>query len=319
MDLYLFCLLVVMSTLASMLVAQSPSLEPTTLSPTLIPTSQSPSLAPTYYPSLSPHSVGIITTIVGTGTASYSGDGGDATSATLNTPHGVTVDSSGNVYIGDTGNAVVRKLTIATGTITTIAGTGTSGSSGDGGAATSANLNSPCGVAVDTLGNIYIGDQGNCKVRMVTISTNIITTIAGVGVFAPFGGDGGQASSAGLNYPYSVAVYQSSFLYISDTGNCRVRMVDLTTGIITTVAGTGIATSTGDGGDATSATVKYPNQVAVHQSTRDVYICDYGNSKIRKITYSTGLMSTVFSGLKYPYGCTIDINGKIKQYHNYIY
>lgn len=194
-----------MSSLALTLVAQSPS-----LAPTLTPTSQSPSLSPTTYPSLSPHSVGIITTIVGTGTAGYSGDGGDATSATLRTPRGVALDSSGNVYIGDTGNAVVRKLTIATGKIATIAGTGISGSSGDGGDATSAKLNAPSGVAVDTLGNVYIGDQGNCKVRRVAVSTNIITTIAGVGGQS-YSGDGGQASSAGLNYPYSVAVFQSSF------------------------------------------------------------------------------------------------------------
>jgi sugar lactone lactonase YvrE len=186
-----------------------------------------------------------ITTIAGTGTAGYSGDGGQATSTQLNFPLGVTVDAQGNVYVADTSNNRVRK--ISGGIITTVAGTGTPGFAGDGGQATSAQLNIPGGVAVDSQGNLYIADEGNQRVRKV--SGGIITTVAGIGT-AGYSGDGGQATSAQLNFPHGVEVDAQGNVFITDTDNSRVR--EVTGGIITTIAGNGTAGFSGDGGQATS-------------------------------------------------------------------
>ena len=230
---------------------------------------------------------GIITTIAGTGTQGSSGDGGAATSAQLYYPVGVSVDISGNVYIADSDNHKIRKVT-STGIITTIAGTGDSGSSGDGGAATSAQLNNPYGVSVGISGNVYIADLRNHKIRMVT-STAIITTIAGTGT-AGSSGDGGAATSAQLNYPTGVSVDLSGNVYIADTANSKIRKVT-STGIITTIAGTGDSGSSGDGGAATSAQLNNPTEVSVGISG-DVYITDYTNNKIRKVT-GTGIITTI--------------------------
>ena len=167
-------------------------------------------------------STGIITTIAGTGTYGSSGDGGAATSAQLNSPYGVSVDISGNVYIADTYNSKIRKVT-STGIIITIAGTGTDGRSGDGGAATSAQLNGPSGVSVDISGNVYIADGSNSKIRMVT-STGIITTFAGMGTQGD-SGDGGAATAAQLNYPSGVSVDISGNVYIADISNSKIRLV----------------------------------------------------------------------------------------------
>ncbi len=155
-------------------------------------------------------STGIITTIAGTGTGTYNYvNNGDAASATLNTPNGVTLDSSGNVYIADTYNHRIRKITVSTGIITNVAGSNNNGwFSGDGGSATSARFSNPRAIALDTSDNFYIADDGNCRIRKVTASTGIITTIAGTGV-STYGGDGGQATSAGLTYPYGVNVDSS--------------------------------------------------------------------------------------------------------------
>jgi hypothetical protein len=196
-----------------------------TATPSVKPTSAAPTNQPTYYPSLSPHSISVISTIAGTGTASYSGDGSQATSATINTPTGIVIDSSGNVYFNDWNNHRVRKVTVSTGIITTYAGTGTSSYSGDGGAATSAGLSLPNGLSMDSigtntqyfeeicinfssltlLGNLYIGDAGNHRIRKVLASTSLISTIAGTGT-ASFSGDNGQATSATINNPVGVAV-----------------------------------------------------------------------------------------------------------------
>ena len=165
-------------------------------------------------------STGIITTIAGTGTVGSSGDGGRATSAQLSNPTGVSVDISGNMYIADCDNNKIRMVT-GTGIINTIAGTGTSGSSGDGGAATSAQLNHPNGVSVDVSGNVYIVDDGNNKIRMVT-STGIIITIAGTGAWGS-SGDGGAATSAQLSNPQGIALDQSGGFYIADSQNNKIR------------------------------------------------------------------------------------------------
>ena len=149
------------------------------------------------------------------------------------------------------GGKTQRLLSATHGTITTVAGIGgSSGYSGDGGVATSALLNYPFGVAVDTSGNIYIADSQNNVIRMVNVDTNIITTVAGIGGSIGYSGDGGVATSAMLNYPYGAAIDAAGNIYIADYNNCAIRMVTKSTGIITTVAGTGTQGYTGDGGSA---------------------------------------------------------------------
>ncbi len=207
-------------------------------------------------------STGIITTVAGNGMAGYSGDGGAATSAELNAPKSVVVDIAGNLYIADTGNNVIRKVDASTGIMTTVAGNGKAGYSGDGGAATSAQLNTPYGVAVDIAGNLYVADVENHVIRKVTVSTGIITTVAGNGK-AGYSGDGGAAISAEMSSPEGVAVDSLGNLYIAVFGNCVIRKVAASTGIITTVAGNGTAGYSGDGGAATSAEMNYPGGIAV--------------------------------------------------------
>ena len=170
-------------------------------------------------------STGIITTVAGDGSISYSGDGGLATSAGLYYPYGVAVDASGNIYIADTVNGRVRLVTKSTGIITTVAGDGTTDYKGDGGLATSAGLYTPYGVAVDASGNIYIADINSNRIRLVTKSTGIITTVAGDGTLG-YKGDGGLATSASLYYPFGVAVDASGNIYIVDTNNNRIRLVN---------------------------------------------------------------------------------------------
>ena len=222
----------------------------------------------------------LITTVAGTGTCGFGGDGGAATSALLNAPQGVAVDSSGNLYIADTNNCRVRKVTGTT--ITTIAGTGVCSFGGDGGAATSAQISPITGLAFDSAGNLYIGDTGNCRVRKITGTT--ISTVAGNGTCA-LAGDGGAATSASLYYPHGVALDASNNLYIADTVNCRIRKVTGTT--ISSIAGSGATCGfSGDGGAATSAQLNNPQGVAVDTSG-NVYIADTVNCRIRKITGTT--------------------------------
>ncbi|WP_344827463.1 T9SS type A sorting domain-containing protein [Rurimicrobium arvi] len=266
-----------------------------------------------------------INTVAGVGTSSFSGDGAAATLAELAQPVSVAKDASGNIYISDQGNHRIRKVTVSTGVITTIAGSSTSGYSGDGGAATSAKLYYPAGIAVDGSGNVYIADQANQRVRKVTASTGVITTIAGTGT-AGFSGDGSAASSAQLNNPVAVAVDGSGNVYISDQYNQRIRKITASTGNISTVAGTGTYGYSGDGGAATSATLKNPAGLRVDASG-NIFVADLFNHVIRKITASTGYISTVagsgtsgFSGdggsatsanLNYPVDVDVDDSGNI--------
>ena len=230
---------------------------------------------------------GIISTVAGSGRPGYSGDGGPAASAQLSTPFGVAVDGSGNLYIADTGNDRIRKVDASTGNISTVAGVGTNGFSGDGGAATSAQFSAPVGVAVDGSGNLYIADSGgNSRIRKVTVSTGNISTVAGGGASL---GDGGAATSARLISPRDVAVDGSGNIYIPTGG--RIRKVTASTGNISTVAGTGTGGFSGDGGAATSARLR-PNNVAVDGSG-NIYISSSSNHRIRKVTASTGNISTV--------------------------
>ena len=232
---------------------------------------------------------GSISTFAGNGTFSYSGDGGAATQAQLNTPQGVAVDTSFNVYIADTLNNVVRKVS-PNGTISNFAGNGGAGSSGDGSAATSAQLHGPEGLAVDAAGNLFIADTLNAKVRRVSAASGVITTVAGSGTPGS-GGDGSAATSAQLNLPIGVAVDSSGNVYIADFGNSRVRKVSASGATIGTVAGNGSTGYSGDGGPAVKAQLNGPQGVAV-DAAGNLYIADTENNAIREVT-SAGLIATV--------------------------
>jgi sugar lactone lactonase YvrE len=230
---------------------------------------------------------GVITTFAGTGVAGFSGDTGQATAARISFPRAVTSDAAGNVYIADLGNHRVRKVDTA-GVITTVAGTGVAGFSGDTGQATAARLNAPRDLAVDAAGNLYIVDALNHRVRKVD-PTGVITTFAGTGV-AGFSGDTGQATLAQLNNPSGIDVDAAGNVYIGDTGNHRVRKVD-PTGVITTFAGTGVAGFSGDTGQATLAQVNNPRDVAL-DGAGNVYFVDAFNNRVRRVAPS-GIITTV--------------------------
>lgn len=233
----------------------------------------------------------IINTIAGTGIASYGGDFGLATSARISNPTSVVFDATGNVYIADYNNNRVRKID-ALGVITTIAGTGLAGFSGDGGPATSAQLNLPAGLAINAAGNLYIADHANQRIRKINTS-GIITTIAGMGM-AGFSGDGGLAINAKINYPNGVAVDVSGNIYISDRNNNKVRIIN-SLGIISTFAGNGLGGFSGDGGAAISAQLSSPNNAVSFDAVGNVYIADLNNHRVRKVDTS-GIIST-FAGI----------------------
>ena len=263
-------------------------------------------------------SSGVITTVAGTGTSGFSGDGAAATAAQLNRPWGVALDGSGNLYIADSSNHRIRKVDASTGNITTVAGTGTQGSSGDGAAATAARLDEPRGVAVDGSGNLHIADTSNRRIRKVTASTGFISTVAGT--TQGFGGDGGSATAAQLLQPQGVALDGSGNLYIADSFSNRIRKVD-SSGNISTVAGG----ASGDGGAAVAAQLNFPDGVAPDGSG-NLYIADTFNNRIRKVD-SSGNISTVagtgtsgFSGdggaagaaqLNQPQGVALDGSGNL--------
>jgi len=229
---------------------------------------------------------GIISTFAGTGTPGYSGDNGPATSAKLNGPSGLATDSAGDLFIADDQNYRIRKVTPG-GTITTVVGTGIRGFSGDNGPATSAQINYIEGMAVDSAGNLYFGDPGNNRVRMVT-SAGTISTIAGTGV-GGFYGDNGPALSAHLNGPTGVAVDSSGDIFVTDDDNLRVRKFSVG-GTITTIAGNGTEGYSGDGGPATEAQINYDNSIAV-DSTGKVYVSDGANAAVRSLVPPTAVPS----------------------------
>jgi uncharacterized protein (TIGR03437 family) len=234
---------------------------------------------------------GVITTVAGNGTPGYSGDNGPAASAQLTSPYGAAVDSAGNLYIADDGNHLVRK--VSNGVVTTVAGGGAS--LGDNGPATSARLTWPCGVAVDSAGNLYIADQGDNRIRRV--SNGVITTVAGDGTWG-YSGDNGPATSAQLSGPWGVAVDAAGNLYIADTRNNRIRKVS--NGVIATVAGNGTPGFSGDNGPASNAQLNGPWGVAV-DAAGNLYIADSSNYRIRMV--SNGVIATVAgSGLTAPSG-----------------
>jgi uncharacterized protein (TIGR03437 family) len=266
---------------------------------------------------------GVISTVAGNGSNTFSGDGAQATTAGFSDVLSVVVDSSGNLYVADPSNRRIRKIS-SSGIVTTIAGIGTEGYTGDGGQATSAEIGRPTALALDPAGNLYFTDSSPFAMRVRRIATNgIITTVAGNGVTS-FGGDGLQATSAALNFPLGIAFDSAGNYYIADAGNNRVRKVS-TAGVITTAAGTGSAAFSGDGGQATAAALNLPSDVVVDLSG-NLYIADAGNNRIRKVD-TTGIITTIagtgtggFSGdngnpstagLNHPWGLTIDANGAL--------
>ena len=233
---------------------------------------------------------GAVSTVAGNGVQGSAGDAGAATSAQLDTPTGVAVDANGNIYVADSHNNRIRK--VSEGTITTIAGNGTPGFSGDDGPAASAMLDRPVGVCVDAQGNIYIADTNNNRIR--EIAAGVISTVAGNGQ-QMFAGDGGKATAAALDSPIGVAVDGNLNIYIGDTHNQRVRMVNVSSGIISTIAGTGIKGFTSDG-PALSAAMANPSGVWV-DSTGTVYVADADNHRIRTIS-GTSVATIAGSGVQ---------------------
>jgi sugar lactone lactonase YvrE len=319
---------------------------------------------------------GMIRTVVGSGEAGWSGDGGAAVAACLNEPKAVALDHDGNLLIADSENHVIRKVDRRSGLITTVAGCTSShdspltvmnraavpatddplseGSSsaeaafvqqsdlsgtvryvvngvgstkrfaGDGGLALDALLNFPTAIAADAEGDLYIADTMNHRIRRVDARTGRITTIAGVGL-PRFGGDGGPSVAAGLNEPAALVV-QGARLYVADQSNNRIRMVDLRTGVITTVAGTGTATFNGDGRPATEAALAGPSGLTIGTDGR-LYIADTFNGRIRSVDPATGIIETVvgdggeyrYQGemeassptLSRPSGIAVDLEGNV--------
>jgi hypothetical protein len=260
---------------------------------------------------------GVITTIAGNGFLGYSGDGGPAPSAELNQPFGVAVDASGNVYIADSENYVVRK--VSNGVITTFAGNGAYPAvfSGDNGPATNAVLGLPFSVAVDRSDNVYIVAGGVIR----KVSNGVITTFAGVYGTTGYAGDNGPATSATFDYPTSVAVDASGNVYLADMDNNAIRKVS--NGAITTFAGNGTSGYSGDHGPPAAAELNHPNGVAV-DTLGNVYIADSGNGRIRKV--SNGAIATIAGGasvsfgdngpaasaaLYQPGGVAVDASGKV--------
>ncbi len=224
------------------------------------------------------HWTGNISAVAGTGVGGFSGDGGSAATAQLNGPAGLFVDGSGQVYIADRDNHRIRKIDTAGG-ISTVAGTGVGGFSGDGEAATSAQLDAPTGVFVDLAGHLYIADRGNHRVRKVDATSGLISTVAGNGI-GGFSGDGQLAIAAQLDSPNALCADSTGVLYIADSGNHRIRKVE-TSGVISTVAGTGIKGFSGDGGPAESAQLNKPSGVFI--SGDALLVADTDNHRIRRI------------------------------------
>ena len=272
----------------------------------------------------------LITTVAGNGTYGFSGDGGPATAATLGTPTGVAVDSVGNLFIADN-NARIRRVDAGTQVVTTVpvpalvrphgiaidsagklyvtdlaghrvyrvdvatqvatvvAGNGTDGFSGDGGPATAAQMNAPLGVAVDSAGNLFISDLSD-RIRRVDSATQVITTVAGNGTYG-FSGDGGPATAAQMNAPLGMAVDSVGDLFIADNGNFRTRRVDATTQLITTVAGNGTYSFSGDGGPATSA--QFSAAGVVVDGAGNLFVSDIDNCRIRRVDATTQVINTI--------------------------
>ena len=267
------------------------------------------------------NSAGVITTLAGNGDDSFSGDGGLAINAAFSDLSSVAVDTSGNLYVADSSNRRVRKVTPA-GIVTTIAGIGVEGFSGDGGPATAAMLGRPIALVLDPAGNLYIADSTEQRIRKIDVN-GIITTFAGNGVNG-YAGDGGPAINASFAFPIGMTRDLAGNIYVADGNNERIRKIT-PGGIISTFAGNGEEGFAGDGGPAINATLNIPSDVAV-DAAGNVYIADAGNNRVRKVDTS-GNISTVagigmngFAGdggpstqamLNYPWGLVTDSLGNV--------
>ncbi len=268
---------------------------------------------------------GTITTVAGNAAWIYAGDGAGATSSSIFLPFGIAADVAGNLFLADSSNNRIRRVDAATGVISTVAGNGLIGYTGDGGPAVYAALSSPSSITLDSAGNLYFSDSGNNVVRRIDAFTGIISTIAGSSSLHGYSGDGLLAIHAALNGPNGLALDAAGNLYIADTANNVVRLVNATSGIISTVAGNGAAGFSGDSGPAFTASLNNPWSVAL-ASTGELYIADQNNQRIRKVspggTISTvaGIGSTGFSGdlgpatqaqLDVPSGVVVDVAGNL--------
>ena len=261
-----------------------------------------------------------IYSVAGIGTAGYSGDNNSSTLAQISYPSAIAVDNLGAVYVADNGNNRIRKIN-TNGIITTVAGNGIAGFSGDGGLAISANINYVLGITVDQNSNIYISDNGNNRIRKIN-SAGIITTLAGTGV-PSFSGDGGQSTLAEINSPNGITVDFSGNVFFADTYNYRIRKIN-TSGIISTIAGNGLNSYSGDGGNAISASFPLPVGVAA-DANNNIYICGGYIKNVRKIN-SAGIINpfaglgtaglgdngpAISSMLDIPYGLSVDVLNNI--------
>jgi uncharacterized protein (TIGR03437 family) len=241
---------------------------------------------------------GLITTVAGDGNAGFSGDGGLATRASLGYPVGMAFDTAGNMFVADGENHRIRKVT-PNGIITTFAGTGVAGFSGDGGPASKASFNHPSDLDFDNTGNMYVADDRNHRIRKIT-PDGTVSTVAGNG-FGRFSGDGGPATAASIYYPNDLYVAKDGSIYIADTGNDRIRRVD-TRGIITTVAGNGAYGNTGDGGLAPQASLTDVRGVTM-DAAGNLFIGDTSNNRVREVlasgagvSFSAAPAALTFSG-----------------------
>jgi sugar lactone lactonase YvrE len=235
----------------------------------------------------------VINSYAGTGQAGYAGDGGPAAKATLNGPFDVAITPAGHVYFSDTSNHCVRRVDGKTGVVTTVAGTGKKGYTGDGGPATQATFNEPYGVELDAEGNLYIVDRLNYCVRVVEATSQKIRTLAGTGK-AGYSGDGGPAAQAQLREPNGIALDGKGKLYIADVADQRLRVVDLKSGTIATFCGTGKKASLGDGGLLAEASLFGPRAVAVAPDGA-VYVVEREGHRVRKIDVAKKTI-TAFAG-----------------------
>jgi NHL repeat len=234
-------------------------------------------------------STGIITTLAGLGKPGFGVDGIPATLTRLHELAGIALDSAGNIYLCESYNSRVRVVSKSTGIITTVVGDGNDGFRGDGEQAKVARLNRANGVILNAAGDIYIADTDNHRIRFVSKSTGIITTIAGNGI-CTYAGDGGLATSASLCFPYGVAVDATGDVYIADSYNDCLRLVTKSTGIMTTIAGTGIEGYLGDGGPALSAQLYRPNDIIL-DSKGNIFFSQVNS--VRLLMKSTGILTTI--------------------------
>ncbi len=242
---------------------------------------------------------GVITTVAGSGRKGYSGDGGPATAATMNEPYGVMADRDGHLFIVDRLNAAIRRVDARTGIITTYAGTGMKGFSGDGGPAVKAEMREPNCLDFDPRGHLYVADVSDNRIRRIDRETGIITTVAGTGR-REFAGDGGPAAQSSIHGARALSFARDGSWFICEREGNRIRRVDGRTGLISTIAGTGAKGYAGDGGPASAATLNGPKWIT--WASDKLHIVDTENHAIRVVDLRTGTISTVAGGRKGPGG-----------------